>query len=240
MKLKKIIKYFEQGNVCVVGLRGTGKDMIMGNVIERRKAPYISNTDYKCDNSTYNRFELEKLDCGKNTYVNFLDDDLKKYEFPYKLGTDIYIADGGIYFPSQYCNELNRKYPYFPVFMALSRHVGNNNVHFNVQNLNRVWDKIREQSDTYIMCRRCIVLFGKIVIQQVRIYEKYQSCVDRVPPFRMKKPLFNKEARAQIDIAKQKYDCNYGEVKSGLLVYINKTDYDTHIFRKGLKNGKMA
>lgn len=238
MKMKKVVKLFDIGNVCVVGLRGKGKDMLFGNVIARRAIPYVSNTDYNTPKAEYTRFELDKLDCGGNTYVNFLDDNIKPYTYPYDVGVDIYVADAGIYFPAHYCNELNKRYPYFPTFMALSRHLGECNVHFNVQNLNRVWDKIREQSDTYIMCRRCIVLFGKIVIQQIRIYEKYQSCVDRVPPFRMKRPLFNREAKAQIDIARQKYECSYGEVKSGILLYWNKTKYDTHIFREILKNGK--
>lgn len=70
---------------------------------------------------------------------------MKAYEYPYPDGTDIYIADAGIYFPSQFCNELNRDYKYFPTFMALTRHLGEANVHFNVQNLNRVWDKIRSK-----------------------------------------------------------------------------------------------
>lgn len=237
MKIKKVVKLFKQGNVCVVGLRGKGKDMLMGNVIARRKKEdYVCNTDYCCKAQFY-PFELEKLECGKNIYENFINGNITPYTYPYRLGTDVYIADAGIYFPSHYCNELNKKYGYVPTFMALSRHLGDCNVHFNVQNLNRVWDKIREQSDTYIMCRRCIVLFGRIVIQQIRIYEKYQSCVDRVPPFRMKRPLFNREAKAQIDIARSKYDCTYGVVKSGTLLYWNKTNYDTHIFREILKNG---
>ena len=46
-------KMFSQGNVCVTGLRGTGKDMLMSNVISSRKLPYISNMDYKCSNCVY-------------------------------------------------------------------------------------------------------------------------------------------------------------------------------------------
>lgn len=46
MRFKKMMKHFEDGNVCVIGLRGRGKDMLQGNVIVRRKKPYISNTDY--------------------------------------------------------------------------------------------------------------------------------------------------------------------------------------------------
>ncbi len=32
MRLKHIIRLFETGNVCVCGLKGRGKDMLMANV----------------------------------------------------------------------------------------------------------------------------------------------------------------------------------------------------------------
>ena len=35
---------------------------------------------------------------------------------PYPDGTDIYLSDAGIYFPSQFCSELNREYPFMAVF----------------------------------------------------------------------------------------------------------------------------
>lgn len=122
--------------------------------------------------------------------------------------------------------------------MALSRQLGACNVHFNVQNLNRAWDKIREQSDIYISCRRCIVLFGKLVLQHVWIYEKYQSCVDRVPPYRVPKPLISPERRFQWNLDKQRYDIQHGEIRSRLLIYFNKSTYDTRVFKEMLKNGK--
>ena len=50
MSLKNILKLFKNGNVCVTGLRGTGKDVLFGNVIYRlftkNHIPYISNLDY--------------------------------------------------------------------------------------------------------------------------------------------------------------------------------------------------
>ena len=44
MLFSKVVKMFKKGSVCVSGLRGTGKDVIMGNVIARRKKPYISKS----------------------------------------------------------------------------------------------------------------------------------------------------------------------------------------------------
>ena len=67
MRIKKIIKEFEKGNVCVVGLRGCGKDMLFANVIARRKQAYISNTNYHCDKSPYIKLDFDKLNV-KNNY----------------------------------------------------------------------------------------------------------------------------------------------------------------------------
>lgn len=242
MGLNKIIKYFESGNVCVVGLRGCGKDMLFANVVDRRSSPYVSNTNYNCDCSPYIPLKFNLLDC-KNDYKNFIAGDIIPYDYPYPERCDIYIADCGIYLPSQYCNELNKNYSNLPVFYALSRHLGECNVHFNVQNLNRVWDKLREQSDTYIRVKSCKVLFKKWVIQKVVVYDKFQSCVDRVEPYEhIRIPAFSsREMRANLvqkdEELKRMFKENRGTVKAYTLIYKNKSKYDTRLF-KGVLNGK--
>lgn len=235
MGLKRIIKLFDLGNVCVCGLRGKGKDMLVANVTQRRELPYVSNVDYGGE-----RLVLDPtvLDCGGNTYRNFIEGDVAYYSYPYADRTDIYISDAGVYFPSQYCSDLNRFYGGISTFMALSRHLGDCNVHFNVQNLNRCWDKIREQSDTYIMCNWCKVLFGKLVIQRVTIYELYDSAVKRVPVFRLPRPWINPDRLFQWKIQKQNYDIAHGSIKPALLIYVNKSNYNTRIFKEVLENGK--
>ena len=246
MGLSKIIKEFEKGTVCVVGLRGCGKDMLFANVIARRKQPYVSNSDYHCDKSPFIKLKFDRLNV-KNNYKNFISDDIVPYDYPYGEGFDIYISDCGIFLPSQYCNELNKLYPEFPTFYALSRHIANNNVHFNVQNLNRVWDKLREQSDTYIMCNSCHVFKGRIpiigrlfkglVFQVVTVYEKYQSCVDRVEPYKpISIPIMaSKQTKASLKQVNEerrgRYRETYGKVKRRLLIYRNKSKYDTRLFK---------
>lgn len=233
--LKKIIELFDNGNVCVTGLRGKGKDMVMANVVARRDLPYVANIDYTDD---YIPFELSNFDCGKNDYRNFINGDIKQYTFPYEDGTDLYLSDVGVYFPSQYCNELNRDYKYFPTFMALSRQIGECNVHINVQNLNRSWDKIREQSDTYIRCIFCKVIFG-YVFQIVIIYDLYDSCVQRVKPFGITAPLLaSREMRLQIDLERERYEQKFGKVERKLLIYKNISSYNTREFKNKLENGK--
>lgn len=238
MNIKKVAKLFANGSVCAIGKKRRGKDMLIGNVIARRKLDYISNVDY---GGKYHPFKREDISCGGNTYKDFLEGKVKYYKYPYPDKTDIYLSDVGIYFPSQYCNELNRDYKEIPVFCAISSHVGNCWVHFNVQALNRAWDKLREQSDTYILCRGCKVFFGKLVIQKIRIYDKYESALSAQPPFRVPLPLFaNKEMKLHAKIEKERYYCQHGTIKSGTLIYINKSNYDTRIFKAILEKGEKT
>lgn len=237
MRFKKVIKMFKQGNVCVVGLRGTGKDLLMGNVIARRKQSYISNLDYT-DDERYNPLIFEHL-FTNNTYENLISGNINFYSFPYEYGTDIYISDSGIYLPSQYCNKLNRDYEDFIQFQALSRQLGRCNVHINTQNLNRLWDKLREQSDIYIKCNGCIYFLG-FVIQKITIYEKYQSCVNNVKKCRIKEPLFcSKQAKAMYQTYRDSYLNTHGKIKIKYLFYRNKSKHDTYYFDKLFKGGVM-
>lgn len=236
MRLKKIIKMFENGNVCVCGMRGRGKDLLFGNVIKRRSLPYVSNLNYTED-ANYNELDYDEIDMGKNTYKNFIENDLKFYEYLYPMGSDIYISDVGVYFPSQYCNELNRDYKYIPIYQALSRQVSHNNVHINVQNLNRAWDKLREQSDTYIYCNKCWYIKG-FVFQIVTIYDKYDSCCQRVKPCRISVPLFaDKLTKQNAQIYRDNFFNQHGNVKRRFLLYRNKSKHDTFKFEKKLKEG---
>lgn len=230
--MRKIIKLFKQGNVSVCGLKGAGKDMLFANVVMRRRLPYISNTDYGGD---FIRFDPDQLNC-RNTWRNFMTGRINHFCYPFDDCIDFYIADGGVYMPSQYQSELCKEYGHIPVFMALSRHLGDANVHYNVQNLNRMWDKIREQSDTYIRCIRCKVFFCKLVIQRVIIYEKYESAVNRVPPFRLKRPLLNRDRMQTWEIQKQNYDIAHGTVVPRTLIYFNRSMYNTRVFKEMLEN----
>lgn len=236
MGIRKIVKMFNNNSVSICGKKGRGKDMLTANVIaRRRKKYYISNVDYKVRKSKWIKFNPALLRIG-NTYDTFLRNKIKTYIYPYPDGTDIYISDCGVYFPSQYCGELNRDYKDIPTFMALSRQLGDCYVHTNAQNLNRVWDKIREQSDMYISCQWCKV-FGKIVVQKVRVYEKYESAVANVPPCRIKVPLFNNDRRQRAQIEREHYYCTHGKIKTYILIYWNKSKYDTRLFKTILEEG---
>lgn len=235
MRIKKLIKLFEKNNVCVCGLRGRGKDILFGNVVARSLCPYVSNVDYTKDKN-FQLLSLEKINV-KNTYTNFINGDYNFYEFPYKIASDIFISDVGVYFPSQYCGELNKKFPTFPIYNALSRQISNNHVHFNCQNLNRVWDKFREMSDIYIMCNKCIFIFNTVILN-ITIYDKYQSALDRVKPCKITKPLLNKEVKYNVEMYKDNFYNTYGSVKNYTLIFKNKSKHNTLLFGGLLRNGK--
>lgn len=228
-------------NVMIDGERGTGKDMLFSNVIARRRAPYyISPVDYKITNKIFKKRWI-KLDLNKlithNGYKNFITGNFVYYFYPYKDNVDIYLPDCGVYFPAQYCNELNRDYKDIPTFIALSRHLGECNIHCNTQSLNRVWDKLREQSSTYIHCLSCKVVFG-YVFQRIRIYERYDSALQRIAPFRA--PFSpNKETRALYNAQRVAYQNQHGFIKERLLIYKNKSAYNTRYFRDILEKGEF-
>lgn len=240
MNFSRILHLFESGNVCVCGERGAGKDMLFANVIARRNLEYISNCEYPKKYGLpikFNPLDFSKLDCGGNTYDNFMKGTILPYDYPYPLGVDVYITDVGVYMPSQFCSELNRSYKHVPTFMALSRHLAECNVHINVQNLNRAWDKLREQSRTYITCLKCFPLkLGKLqlVIQKVRIYERAESCVNNVPVLRLPWYIRFSKDRMLSRLYKLNYEVQHGRIEDLLLIYFNHSNYDTHVFRSML------
>ena len=238
MNLRKLYKrYFKKGNVCVTGLRGCGKDMLFGNIVARSTSKYISNIDYNVKKSKYYRFCPSALRIG-STYEDFIGGSCREFTYTYPIKADYYLSDIGVYFPSQYNGELNKKFKDIPVFMALSRHIAECNVHINVQNLNRAWDKIREQSDTYIKCNWCRVLFGRLVVQSITVYDKYESCLNRVEPFRALRPplLAHGTNRGQYQVKNEEllrgFKERNGSVRKYTLIYFNKSKYDTLQFRK--------
>lgn len=223
---------FEYGNVSISGKRGRGKDMLQANVIVRRKRPYISNVDY---GGQYLPFDYDKINVSSNDFNDFMQGTLKPYVFPYDDETDIYISDAGLYFPAHYCNELNKHYKSLPTFFALSRQLGLCNVHVNSQALPRVWDKIREQSDQYIVCLGCKVILG-YVFMRIGIFERYESAVNVQPKLRLPRPLFEgKREKLARRTAEEQYRAQHGEIKYKMLIFKNKSEYDTRYFKKLLE-----
>lgn len=234
---KDIKNMFLDGSTCTVGQRGTGKDMLMANIAVRRNKPYVSNINY--DGKSQNNhtwLDLTKLDCGNDCH-NFISGNVNNFEWAYQDGTDIYISDSSVYFPNYKTLELNKKYEGVINTLALSRQLGEANFHINCQNLARVWEKLPEQSDLYILCNKCKVL-GKIVIQRVTVYQKRQSIEARIPP--LPRPHYGLKGRSNFDrqayeLQRISYQAQHGEIKEYNMVYINKSNYDTRRFKAILR-----
>lgn len=236
--MRKLVKMFENGNVMVTGEKGSGKDVLFGNVIARIGRDYVSNMDYTQDEK-YHPLDFSQLNVGNNNYKNFINGSIKKYDYPYPDGWHIYISDAGNYLPAQYCGELDRDYKYLPTLFSLIRQLGDCQIHTNTQAYERVWNKLREQSsDRFIRCDKCRVFFGKIVVATYYLYDKASSCQDRVKPCRVYLPFFaNRDQRLQVQMYRDKFYNTYGMVEKRFYICINKSKHDSRLFKKLLSNG---
>lgn len=229
---RRFVKLFEQGNCIVSGLRGRGKDMAFCIVINARKKNYISNVEYSSPKKKFKHFEFDEnvWELAGNSYEDFADGTLKHYVYPYPDDIDYYISDVGVYFPSQYQKQLVQKYGSAPFFQALSRHLGDCNVHCNTQNMPRVWDKIREQSDIYIRMDGCKVLFKRLVFLRSYVYETEESCNARLVPPSFGIGSKGKDRRIQWETA-------HGKIKRISFFAKLPFSYDSRRFKRLLENG---
>lgn len=185
INLSYTAKQFERQNVIVTGKKGTGKDVLFSAVINTRKKKAYSNIDY-------GKYTIVKpisyLNTLPNTYENLLQGDVQIIEKNIDEKTDYYLSDGGIYLPSQYDVALckNDNYKSLPIFYSLSRHLADMNVHVNVQNINRLWIKLREHADYYITCKGCLNLGFWLYLKTIH-YENYDDCLNNKLPTRRQK-----------------------------------------------------
>lgn len=220
----KIKKLFETHNVAIFGAKGKGKDLLTQLIINLRKKPYFSNINYggKC-----NLINIEDLSVDPNTYNDFINGKIEKIEKNILFeGSDVYLSDIGIFLPSQFDFQLSQKYKSLPIYYALSRHLYNQNIHFNTQALNRTWIKLREQADYYIKCLGIKKLLFGIIIN-IRTYNVYESALNNYQPTKAR--LFNKYSKAEKDT----FEGEKGEIKEyKLYILKNHIYYDTRYFHK--------
>lgn len=230
---RKFVSHFKKGNVLVSGLRGCGKDLAFCYVINKRKKNYISNIQYSKPSKRFKRFDFDPKvwELAGNTYSDFIDNTVKEYVYPYPDDIDYYISDAGIYFPSQYHKDLEKKYSSAPIFQALSRHLGDCNVHTNSQKQNRLWDKIREQSDIYLVMTGAHFLpKTKFFVLSYRLYSNVEEAEKQTVPPRFG---IGKKARE----AKQAFYNTHGLIKSSWFFARLPYEYDSRRFKKILENG---
>ena len=230
----KILSLFKKNNVLVSGLRGRGKDVLFSFVVNRRKQNYISNICYSSPKARYKCFPFSKelFEIGGNTYRNLTNNNVIPYTYPLPDGLDFYISDAGVYYPSQYATELIKQYPSTPLFYALSRHIADCNVHANSQAQGRIWDKLREQSDKYVVLNRTLFIpHTRIYYTSISVYDNAESAEKllKMPYFGIGKKA--REARNNFFIA-------HGTIKKIRYISILKYKFDSRAFKTILENNQ--
>lgn len=221
---KMLLNAFKRGNVIVYGKKGKGKDLLFQYIINSRKKIYLSNVDY---GGGYNSVSISEINCKPNTYETLINEEYTKIENKGWEDKDIYLSDCGIYLPSQFDSSLYKKFPSFPIYYALSRHLYHNNVHCNTQNLTRVWKALREQADSYVKCQGVINLPGLLIIKWC-YYDKYESAVNNILPIITPR----KWLRRKDDSIIAQFKATNGEIKNGVSIIRKKAiKYDTRVFR---------
>lgn len=211
-----LIDEFRRCNVIVDGKKGTGKDLLFAHAIFLRGEPHYSNIVY---NGLTTEIDIADMTAGSNTYEQFIRGTTEKFSPAFNEGEDFYISDGGIFLPSQYNSELDKRYAGLPIFYALQRQLYDSNTHLNLQSIGRLWIKLREQADSYIRALRTRD-YGDHLVVTVRTYDNYESASANVLPQNTEQ---QRARRGEI-------------VERRFRIYKRELEYDTRHFRQKLMN----
>lgn len=222
--------HFKHCNVLVAGKKGSGKDMLFQWVINKRHERYYANISY---GGHCKKIKLKEVSCAPNDYDHIVNDNIEKQPHFFREKCDIYISDIGVYLPSYMDSKLYAKFPSMPIYYALSRHLANNNVHCNTQNIERGWKALREQADFYVQVKRTFKIFGFLFITKYFTYDNYESARQNLKPINTR--LLNKYSKANVD----EYRALHGDIKRGFLIqFKSMLKYDTRAMEKILLKGK--
>ena len=229
--ISELVRVFRSGNVLTGGTKGTGKDMLHSLIIRRRSKDgeiHAANIKYQKD-TTVRAVGYYRLE--NNSRKNFVSDKFETETKHFTEREDYYISEAGLALPAHQNRQLEKEYPTFPIVYALSRHLGEFNIHANAQSFTRVWDKLREQADYFIWCESCTVIFKRIVRQKLVLYNRAETAYQHIQPFVVRRNIFGKRNKDDLAYA-QRFNAKYGVVKRFVFWHIlPKTDvYDTRIF----------
>ncbi len=220
-----ILDAFNKNNVIVYGKKGCGKDLLFNYVINKRKRRCRSNIQFNdkyCIKTPINYLELEDID-----FIRLIENNVIPIKKTLEEKVDYFLSDAGIYLPSQFSSYLDKKYKSFPIVYALSRHLAQMNIHLNTQALERPWNKIREQADTYIRCVRTFKILGFRIIRMY-VYDKYDSAKSNLLPFKAS-GLASKQKKA----LKEQFKATNGIIRTCYIIQFKRSiKYDTRAFHK--------
>lgn len=220
-----------------------------------RKPLYISNVDYGYGGLVVDIKELEVI--NKETgepvkYSDIVDGSFKYMKFVknHKFeGLDFYLSDVQTGLPNTEHNQLDKLYPWLPVFFALAGQLYDMLIIINSQEFERPWVKLRGQQDKYYRALKTIP-FNKSFVQKhiwneipilknyifvkVRAYSELQSAQQNILPFKAL-GLVNEGSKHLVLTAgqatKEQFEATYGEIKERTIC-INKKHirYDSRIY----------
>lgn len=205
-----LVQEFSRCNVIVFGKKGTGKDLLFAHVIHLRGDKHYANMPYN-DNTEV--VDLKEVALGDNTFIDLVEDTIKRFKPRFDAGKDIYISDAGVVLPGQEDRTLDKRYPSMPLLYALSRQTYQNNIHINSQALSRPWKKLREQADSYIRVLGNTPKKKYIIVKAIS-YEQYAAAEKGLLPCNDKQ-----------------FTATNGEIKyRRFKIYIKELKYDTYFF----------
>lgn len=231
---RDIIKMFRSGNVLVAGNKGRGKDMLFSYVIKRReKDGEIHASNIRFTDKTKIR-PLTYYSLTNNSRANFIANKFETETHTFIEQEDYYCSDIGTQAPAWAHNDLEKIYPTLPIVFALSRHLGDFRIHANAQVWELIWDKLRKQADYCIYCEKCTILFGKIAIQRVVLYDRRLTAEEYIQPYKVRRGLFG-GSKPEDYARAHDFNAKYGFVKRVWFWHIiPKKPYDTRAYYKML------
>lgn len=218
---------------------------------------YLSNVNYGYGGLVIDIKELEIINkkTGKPVlYSDIIDGSYKDMEFE-KIdkyeGLDFFLSDVQTGLPNTEHNQLDKLYPWLPVFFALAGQLYNMLIIINSQEFERPWVKLRGQQDKYYRAIKTIP-FNKSFVQKyiwneipilknyifikVRAYTELQSAQQNMLPFNAM-GLVNEGSKHLVltsgQATKEQFEATYGEIKERTIC-INKKHikYDSRIFHQ--------
>lgn len=219
----KIQNMFTHLSIVVCGKRGSGKDTLMSAVAYHKN--HNSNVQLQKNTNIINLHQMMLPDNftrqGLTNGIHY-DLDYEKYSIFQNM---TFVSDAQVYFPSWDDSNLKKEYKSLPVVYALWRHLYNAPLHWNTQNIERLYKILREQLDDCIMCLGTLWLPLHICMK-VRYYERAKDCVEGLKPLSVG---FLKKGNPDYKIEQSKR----WEIKDYILVIPRwKVQHDTRYFKR--------
>ena len=226
----RILKMFRSGNVLVAGHKGRGKDLLFQYVIaarERDGERHAANITYT--KKTHKR-PISYYSLSNNSRKNFISGDYETETHTFVEREDYYISDAGVALPAHAHNELEKRYPTLPIVYALSRHLGDFNIHANSQEFCRVWDKLREQADYFIYQEGAKVI-GRYAFIRFVTYDNLSSAMAHRQPYTVRRtPILRRANKYDLAHA-HTFNAQYGTIIRDWLWYkLPREHYETRAF----------